>query len=110
MGKNSKNHNRTRNITVCFRMTEAERDELYMRTKLSGLSKQKYMIDRLLQRDFIVIGNPQVYKALRDKHAEILDELKQLRGGDEINAELLTAIQAVTETLKGLNQNNEKGL
>ena len=106
MGKNSIDHNRFRNITVCFRMTEAERNELYMRIKLSGLPKQKYMIDRTLQRDIVVIGNPRVYKALRDKIADILEELKRLRGGDEFNAEILTAIQAVSQILTGLNQND----
>lgn len=106
MGKNSDNKNRLKNITVAFRMSESERNELNMRVKLSGLSKQDYLTNRTLQRDIIVIGNPRVYKALRDKIAEILDELKILQSGYELNAELLIAIQAVTEVLNGLNKND----
>ena len=106
MSKNQNNHNRSKNITVAFRVTEIECNELNMRVKLSGLSKQNYLTNRVLQRDIVVIGNPRVYKALRDKVTEILEELKKLRGNDEINVETLIAIQAVTEVLNGLNKND----
>ena len=106
MGKNSNDYNRFRNITVLFRMTKSESDELNMRIKLSGLTKQKYLIDRSLCRDIIVIGNPRVYKALRNKMEDILCELKRLGGGDEPNPEILTVIQAVSEILNGLKNNN----
>ena len=106
MSKNQNNHNRTKNITVAFRVTETECNELNMRVKLSGLSKQNYLTNRVLQRDIVVIGNPRVYKALRDKVTEILEELKKSRGNDEINVETLIAIQAVTEVLNGLNKND----
>jgi len=102
-----KTSGRIRNVIVSFRMTEAERNELYMRIKLSGLSKQKYLIERSLKRDIVVIGNPRIYKALRNKINEILEELKRLRGGGEVDAEILTAIQAVTQVLNGLNEVKE---
>ena len=103
MGSNG----RVRNIVVAFRMSEKERNELYMRIKLSGLTNQQYLIERSLQRDIVVIGNPRVYKALRDKIADILEELKRLQGGEEVNAEILTAIQTVTQVLDGLNEIKE---
>ena len=106
MGKNSKNQNRFRPITVGFRISKTENDELNMRVKLSGLTKQDYLIYRVLQRDIIVIGNPRVYKALRNKVTEISEELKRLQGDDEIKPEILIAIEAVTEVLNGLNQND----
>ena len=68
---------RVRNSIVCFRMTEEERNELYMRINLSGLTKQQYLIERSLQRDIVVIGNPRVYKALRNTVIDILEELKR---------------------------------
>ena len=37
--------------------------------KLTGLTKQDYIIRRLLERDVVVQGNPRVYKALRDQLA-----------------------------------------
>ena len=106
MGKNSNDKNRVRPITVAFRMSEAERNELNMRVRLSGLPKQKYLIERVLQRDIVVLGNPRVYKALRDKIAEILEELKRLRGSDEISEDIIMSIQAVTEVLNGLNKDD----
>ena len=107
MEKNCDNNGRWRDTTVAFRMSKAESDELNMKVKLSGLTKQKYMIERSLQRDIVVIGNTRVYKALRDKIADILRELKRLQGGNEVNGEILIAIQAVTQVLNGLNKYEE---
>ena len=103
----TENNGRIRNITVAFRMSETERDELDMRVKLSGLTKQQYLIKRTLQRDIVVIGNPRVYKALRDTIADILSELRRLEGGDAVKVEILTAIQAVTAILTRLNQTED---
>lgn len=46
-------------------MSPEESNELDMRVKLSGLTKQNYLINRALQRDIVVVGNPKVYVALK---------------------------------------------
>lgn len=76
--KNCDEHNRWRNKTVAFRMSPEESNELDMRVKLSGLTKQDYLINRALQRDIVVVGNPKVYVALKKKLEEVLIELKSL--------------------------------
>lgn len=43
--KNRDEHNRWRNKTVAFRMSPEESNELDMRVKLSGLTKQDYLIN-----------------------------------------------------------------
>ena len=61
--KNRDDKNRWRNVTIAFRMSPEENEELNNRVKLSGFrTKQDYIIRRLLERDVVVQGNPKVYK------------------------------------------------
>ena len=69
--KNYDNHNRWRNKTVAFRVSAEEDLQLETLVKITGLTKQDYIIRRLLERDVVVQGNPRVYKALRDQLATI---------------------------------------
>ena len=60
--KNYDNHNRWRNKTVAFRVSAEEDLQLETLVKLTGLTKQDYIIRRLLERDVVVQGNPKVTK------------------------------------------------
>ena len=73
--KNLDKHNRWRNKAVSFRVSPEEDAQIETAVKLTGLTKQDYIIRRLLCRDVVVQGNPRVYKALRDQLAAVLDEL-----------------------------------
>ena len=59
--KNYDNHNRWRNKTVAFRVSAKEDLHLEALVKLTGLTKQDYIIRRLLERDVVVQGNPKVF-------------------------------------------------
>lgn len=96
--KNRDEHNRWRNKTVAFRMSPEESNELDMRVKLSGLTKQDYLINRALQRDIVVVGNPKVYVALKKKLEEVLIELKSLNGS-QLSPELFKTIKLINKTL-----------
>ena len=58
---------RWRNKVVAFRMSPEEDEVLEVKVKLSGLTKQEYIIRRLTDREITVVGNPRGYKALRDQ-------------------------------------------
>ena len=65
--KNLDKHNRWRNKAVFFRVSPEEDAKIETAVKLTGLTKQDYIIRRLLCRDVVAQGNPRVYKALRDQ-------------------------------------------
>ena len=90
--KNLDKHNRWRNKTVAFRVSAEEDLHLEALVKLTGLTKQDYIIRRLLERDVVVQGNPRVYKALRDQLAAVLDELRRIEAGQGVSDELLDTI------------------
>ena len=93
---------RRRNVNVTFRMSPEESKALNIQVMLSGLTKQDYIIKRLLCREIKVTGNPRVYKALRDQMAQIYDELKRICDGDEMTEEQLFTLQLIAQTLQGL--------
>ena len=97
-------HGRWRNKTVAFRISPEEDEQLETAVRLSGLTKQDYIIRRLLCRDVVVQGNPRVYKALRNQLAAVLDELQRIGSGGIVNDDLLDTIQLITATMDGLKE------
>ena len=102
--KNYDNHNRWRNKTVAFRVSAEEYLQLETMVKLTGLTKQDYIIRRLLERDVVVQGNPRVYKALRDQLAAVLGELRRIEAGGSVGDELLATIDLISVTLGGMKE------
>lgn len=93
---------RWRSHTIAFRISPEENDDLNRRVKLSGLSKQDYIIRRVQCRDVIVQGNPRVHKALRNQLAAVLDELQRIESGAQIDNDLMDMIRLITVTMDGL--------
>lgn len=93
---------RWRNITITFHMSPEENEDLNTRVRLSGLTKQDYIIRRLQCREVVVQGNPRVYKALRNELAAVLVELKRIIIGEVVPEELLDVIDLITTTLDGM--------
>ena len=106
--KNRDNHNRWRNKTVAFRVSPEEDAQIETFVKLSGLTKQDYIIRRLTGKDVVVQGNPRVYKALRDQLAAVLDELRRIEAGG-INDELLDVIEMIAAIMDGMKEENAYG-
>ncbi|MDR1496458.1 MAG: hypothetical protein LBS67_06040 [Clostridiales Family XIII bacterium] len=93
---------RWRSLTVAFRMSPEENADINTRVRLSGLTKQEYMIRRLRERDVVVQGNPRVHKALRNQMTEILVELKRLETAGGADDEFLAVLRLVAETVNGI--------
>ncbi|MDD4390952.1 MAG: hypothetical protein PHW03_09200 [Eubacteriales bacterium] len=102
--KNRDNHNRWRNKTVAFRVSPEEDEQIEIAVKLTGLTKQDYIIRRLLCKDVVVQGNPRVYKALRNQLATVLDELQRLEAGVGVNDELLDTIALIAAIMDGMKE------
>jgi len=93
---------RWRSHTVTFRVSDEEAKLINDLVALSGLTKQDYIIRRLLCRDVVVQGNPRVYKALKNQMADIYEKLKDLEACSGDNEELLYTLQVIAITLNGL--------
>ena len=105
--KNRDEHNRWRNITVGFRVSPEENELLNRAVSLSGLPKQEYCYRKCMNRDVVVLGNPRVFKALRNQLADVLAELQRIEAGSKVNDELLDVIEMIADILGGLKEESE---
>ena len=105
--KNLDSKGRFRARTIGFRVSPEEDKQINIAVSLSGLTKQDYIVKRLLCRDVVVQGNPRVYKALKHQLAKVLGELKRIETGSAVDDELLFTIQLITTTLDGLKGDRE---
>lgn len=105
--KNVDQRGRWRNKTVAFRMSPEEDEKLETAVRLSGLTKQDYIIRRLQNRDIVVVGNPRVYKALRNQLAATLTELQRIAFGNSVDDELLETIKLIAATMNGMKEECE---
>ena len=104
--KNLDTHGRLRSVSVSFRVSPEEGKLLDSLVALSGMTKQDYIIARLLNREVIVQGNPKVFKALKLQLAAMLNELKRIEGSG-ISDEQLDLIAQITNIMKGMKEESE---
>ena len=102
--KNLDNHNRWRNRTVAFRVSEEENTQLNTAVRLTGLTKQDYITRRLLCRDVVVQGNPRVYKALKTEFAAVLEQLQRIEAGAAVDEELMETIDLMAAIMDGMKE------
>lgn len=77
--KNLDSKGRFRSKTIGFRVSPEEEKLINSAVALSGLTKQDYIVKRLLCRDVVVQGNPRVYKALKNSLWRYLTNSQELR-------------------------------
>ena len=107
MERNLDKQGRWRNKTVSFRMSKEEVILLDNLVALSGLTKQDYIIKRLLCKDVVVVGNTRVYKALKNHIEQLCMELKNLSTMREIDDVALSTIQFIGQILQGMKEENQ---
>ena len=80
---------RWRNKIVAFRVSPEEDEQLEIAVRLSGLTKQDYIVRRLQEKEIVVVGNPRVYKALKNELEKVLEQLERIEAGAGVSRDLL---------------------
>ena len=86
--KNLDRRGRLRNKVVAFRMSQEEDELLERRVLLSGLTKQDYIINCILDKEIAVYGNPYVFRSLHDELIRLI-ETYGMNIGDEDDEEII---------------------
>ena len=102
--KNVDRQGRWRSVTVAFRVSPEEDALIESAVRVSGLTKQDYIIRKLSNREVIVQGNPKVYRGLLVEMRSILDELKRIGRGQMVNEDLLTRIDLISSVMSGMKK------
>ena len=106
-GKVTDAQGRWRSKTVSFRMSPEENALLDSYAQLSGMTKQDYMIARLLQKEVVVQDNPRVYKALRNQLDAVLMELKRIESFGQMEPEWMDQLEYMVRIMEGLNEKHD---
>ena len=95
-------HNRFRSQTIAFRVSPEEDKQINIAVYLSGMTKQDYITYKLLDRTINVKASCKVHRAVYDRITEVLEQLKRLNDGREIDDELMDNISLITRLVDGL--------
>ena len=109
------NYNRYRCKTLIFAQSNVEKERINNLVYLSGMSKQDYIIRRLLTEEVIAIPNIKVQKHIREMLIEIncqlIEQLKLWNEPTLETKEIISVISLMMNDMKGEEddgqQNNE---
>lgn len=90
-------HGRWRCQTIGVRISPEENTKINQLAALSGMTKQDYCINRMLQRDVVVVGNPRVHKALKNQMEQLYLEFSRLCSAAEISPETLHVLEYMSK-------------
>ena len=105
--KNLDSQGRWRSITVAFRVSPEEDALIESAVRVSGLTKQEYIIRKVADRDVVVQGNPKVYRGLLLEMRSVLEELRRIESGQTINPDLLSRIDMIASIMDGMQYDEE---
>ena len=97
-----KNESRQRPITVAFRVSEELNETINLLVAASGMTKQDYIVSKLLDQEITVKPCPSVQAALREELREVAKQLNRLRKGENPSEHLLETCDILSEIILGL--------
>lgn len=104
--KNEKN--RYRNVIMNFRVTQEEKEKIENRIALSGLNKQDYFIQSLMNQQVICYGNIRTFDSVKKKLLEVEEHLNKVQSADEIDENTLVSLRMILELYAGLKNTEER--
>lgn len=106
--KKSRESNRLRSKTVAFRMTPEEKELLDNLVESSGLLKQDYIIQALIEHSVTYVGSPKMARELNEKIEDLLKQLKKLNSIGQVREEQLIYLEKIMELSQSMKK--EKSL
>ena len=100
--KNCDSKGRFRSLTIAFRVSPEENQQIERMVRLSGLTKQNYLTSNMLHHSITVVGNTRVFKGLRVQMEAVYDELSRLSSASEISDELFGLIKTIASIVDGM--------
>ena len=95
---------RQRNVILNFRVKPEEKEKITRRMELSGLTKQEFLIQSLLNQKVICIGNTKSFDVIKKRLLEIENHLENIKIADELDENILESLCMILELYEGLNK------
>ena len=94
------NKNRKRRITVGFRVSPEQHDELYKRIHLSGRKIQDFMLQSGLHQQIVVVGNERLRQRIIERLEVLEPKLEEIAKGHPDDDNVLTELRIIYECTK----------
>lgn len=102
--KNRDNYNRWRNKTIAFRVSPEENEQIERMVCLTGHTKQDYLTSNMLKAQIVIVGNPKVYKGLKDTILSLCEELRRIEKAGDLSPEYIELMKMVFTVYEGLKE------
>ena len=97
-------HGRWRNITVAFRVSPEEDEQIERLVRLTGLTKQDYIMRRLTEQDVVVQGNPRVFSALQREMIALTEEMHRMEENEQLSDEAIEVLNMIMKIMAGMKE------
>lgn len=98
---------RKKNIIINNRVTPEDRDIIYKRIELSGLTIQDYITQCCKYGKATAVGNVKTFDAIRREMKVIDEHLCRIQRADELDLQVLESLRAILEILDGFYREEE---
>lgn len=105
--KNLDPQGRMRSKTVAFRMSPEGADLLQRYADMSGMTKQDYLISRVLQREVIVVPNKRMQLYMEENMLHVFKELRRLDVGQVLPHDLSELVGMLAGVFAALGGEDE---
>ena len=105
--KKKDEHARRRNVIINNRVTPEDRDIIYKRIELSGLTIQDYITECCKYSRVTAVGNGKTFDAIRREMKVIDEHICQVQRADELDLQVLESLRAILEILNGFYEEEE---
>lgn len=97
-----RNEARERPITVAFRVSPELNEKINLIVGISGMTKQDYIVSKLLDYDMQIAPSPQMYRMLREEMREVTKQLNRIRKGEDPSEHLLDICDILADVFLSL--------
>ena len=105
--RNNDNQGRFRCYTKAFRISPEENEILNRMIALSGMTKQDYITDCLLNHNVTIHGNPYVYHSLKNELKYFIIQFKKVHDLEEISLDDLIILEYVLKVIISMKYKKE---
>ena len=102
-GKRFANH-RKKDVTIEFRTNQKDRELIFKKIAMSGLSRQDYMTNAILDAPVKIFATRNVIDSCKNELQEILSELKRVEQYGELDANCRHELKMITEIIEAAIQ------
>ena len=93
-------NNRKKDVTIAFRTNRKDRELIFKKIVMSGLSRQDYMTNAILNAPIKVFATRNVIDSCKNELREILLELKRVKQYGELDAGYRHELKMITEIIE----------